>query len=276
METLMTAKVIAFANHKGGVGKTASAVNVAYCLTKRKRRVLVVDCDPQGNASLTLGTVSPYEQPRTVANLFTGLSFSTTAVTSKYEGLDIIPANLNVYATVGALSNSIKRFFGFRQALDNTALKEYDYIILDCPPTIEGTLLTNALVITDYVIIPVGVEDTYALSGVSHLIKVAETLRADTESNLAIMGVLLTMFDGRNNAAKTIRSVAIGTFGEDMVFQTTIPRNTTLNKAVMSNRAVCDYDDSCSSCRSYRELTQEVEVRLKNPHALIEDTTLSS
>ena len=233
----MAAKVIAFANHKGGVGKTASTVNVAYCLAKRKRRVLVVDCDPQGNASLTLGTVSPYEQPRTVANLFTGLSFSAAAVPSKYEGLDLIPANLNVY------------------------------ILLDCPPTIEGALLTNALIITDYIIIPVGVEDTYALSGVSHLIKVAETLRADTESNLAIMGVLLTMYDGRNNAAKTIRNVAIGTFGEEMVFRTTIPRNTTLNKAVMSNLAVCDYDDGCSSCRSYRELAQEMEARLDPKNA---------
>ena len=263
----MAAKVIAFANHKGGVGKTASTVNVAYCLAKRKRRVLVVDCDPQGNASLTLGTVSPYEQPRTVANLFTGLSFSAAAVPSKYEGLDLIPANLNVYATVSTLSNSIKRFFGFRQALDKAALNTYDYILLDCPPTIEGALLTNALIITDYIIIPVGVEVTYALSGVSHLIKVAETLRADTESNLAIMGVLLTMYDGRNNAAKTIRNVAIGTFGEEMVFRTTIPRNTTLNKAVMSNLAVCDYDDGCSSCRSYRELAQEMEARLDPKNA---------
>ena len=129
LEDLMAAKVIAFANHKGGVGKTASTVNVAYCLAKRKRRVLVVDCDPQGNASLTLGTVSPYEQPRTVANLFTGLSFSAAAVPSKYEGLDLIPANLNVYATVSTLSNSIKRFFGFRQALDKAALNTYDYIL---------------------------------------------------------------------------------------------------------------------------------------------------
>ena len=240
----MAAKVIAFANHKGGVGKTASTVNVAYCLAKRKRRVLVVDCDPQGNAS-----------------------FSAAAVPSKYEGLDLIPANLNVYATVSTLSNSIKRFFGFRQALDKAALNTYDYILLDCPPTIEGALLTNALIITDYIIIPVGVEDTYALSGVSHLIKVAETLRADTESNLAIMGVLLTMYDGRNNAAKTIRNVAIGTFGEEMVFRTTIPRNTTLNKAVMSNLAVCDYDDGCSSCRSYRELAQEMEARLDPKNA---------
>ena len=257
----MAAITIAFANHKGGVGKTASAVNVAYCLTKRKKKVLVVDCDPQGNASLTLGTVSPYEQPRTVANLFSGGNFASTALPSKYEGLDIIPANLNVYATVATLSNSIKRFFGFRQALDPQTLKNYDYIILDCPPTIEGTLLTNALIITDYVVIPVGVEDTYALTGVSHLIKVVETLRNDTDSSLAIMGVLLTMFDGRNTAAKTIRSLAIGTFGDDMVFSTTIPRNTTLNKAVMASQAVCDYDDTCASCRSYRELAQEIEQR---------------
>ena len=199
--------------------------------------------------------------------MLTVLSFSAAAVPSKYEGLDLIPANLNVYATVSTLSNSIKRFFGFRQALDKAALNTYDYILLDCPPTIEGALLTNALIITDYIIIPVGVEDTYALSGVSHLIKVAETLRADTESNLAIMGVLLTMYDGRNNAAKTIRNVAIGTFGEEMVFRTTIPRNTTLNKAVMSNLAVCDYDDGCSSCRSYRELAQEMEARLDPKNA---------
>ena len=257
----MPAITIAFANHKGGVGKTASAVNVAYCLTKRKRKVLVVDCDPQGNASLTLGTVSPYEQPRTVANLFSGSNFSATALPSKYEGLDIIPANLNVYATVATLSNSIKRFFGLRQALDQVALNKYDYIILDCPPTIEGTLLTNALIISDYVVIPVGVEDTYALTGVSHLIKVVETVRNDAESKLAIMGVLLTMFDGRNTAAKTIRSLAIGTFGDDMVFNTTIPRNTTLNKAVMASQAVCDYDDTCASCRSYRDLAQEIEQR---------------
>ena len=258
----MTAITIAFANHKGGVGKTASTINVAYCLNKRKKRVLVVDCDPQGNAALTLGTVSPYEQPRTVANLFSGSSFSQTALPSKYEGLDLIPANLNVYATVSTLSNSIKRFFGFRQALDEAALNRYDYILLDCPPTIEGTLLTNALVIADYVIIPVGVEDTYALSGVSHLIKVIETLRADAESRLAIMGVLLTMFDGRNTAAKAIRSLAISTFGEDMVFSTTIPRNTTLNKAVMASKAVCEFDDTCASCRSYRELAQEIENRV--------------
>lgn len=257
----MPASIIAFANHKGGVGKTASVVNVAYCLTKRKKKVLVVDCDPQGNASLTLGTVSPYEQPRSVANLFSGNNFSNTVLPSKYEGLDIIPANLNVYATIATLSNSIKRFFGFRQALDQHAVNHYDYILLDCPPTIEGTLLTNALIITDYVIIPVGVEDTYALTGVSHLIKVVETLRADTDSNLAIMGVLLTMFDGRNTAAKTIRSLAIGTFGDEMVFSTTIPRNTTLNKAVMASKAVCDYDDTCASCRSYRELAQEIEAR---------------
>lgn len=257
----MSAITIAFANHKGGVGKTASAVNVAYCLTKRKRRVLVVDCDPQGNASLTLGTVSPYEQPRTVANLFSGGTFTNTAVPSKYEGLDIIPANLNVYATVATLSNSIKRFFGLRQALDQQAMQNYDYILLDCPPTIEGTLLTNALIITDYVVIPVGVEDTYALTGVSHLIKVVETLRNDTDSSLAIMGVLLTMFDGRNTAAKSIRSLAISTFGDEMVFKSTIPRNTTLNKAVMAAQAVCDYDDTCASCRSYRELAQEIEAR---------------
>lgn len=258
----MTAITIAFANHKGGVGKTASTINVAYCLSKRKKKVLVVDCDPQGNAALTLGTVSPYEQPRTVANLFSGSSFSQTALPSKYDGLDLIPANLNVYATVSTLSNSIKRFFGFRQALDDAALNRYDYILLDCPPTIEGTLLTNALIITDYVVIPVGVEDTYALSGVSHLIKVIETLRADAESRLAIMGVLLTMFDGRNTAAKAIRSLAISTFGEDMVFSTTIPRNTTLNKAVMASKAVCEFDDTCASCRAYRELAQEIENRV--------------
>ena len=104
----MAAKVIAFANHKGGVGKTASTVNVAYCLAKRKRRVLVVDCDPQGNASLTLGTVSPYEQPRTVANLFTGLSFSAAAFQIRRAGSDPCQSERIRYG---------KHAFQFHQAL---------------------------------------------------------------------------------------------------------------------------------------------------------------
>ena len=253
----MAAKVIAFANHKGGVGKTASTVNVAYCLAKRKRRVLVVDCDPQGNASLTLGTVSPYEQPRTVANLFTGLSFSAAAVPSKYEGLDLIPANLNVYATVSTLSNSIKRFFGFRQELDKAALNTYDYILLDCPPTIEGALLTNALIITDYIIIPVGVEDTYALSGVSHLIKVAETLRADTESNLAIMGVLLTMYDGRTNLSMQVAQEVRRHF-PGKVFASVIPRNVRLSEAPSHGMPITSYDKFSRGAESYQSLAKEI------------------
>lgn len=192
------------------------------------------------------------------------MSFSTAAVPSKYEGVDLIPANLNVYATVSTLSNSIKRFFGFRQALDQASLNTYDYILLDCPPTIEGALLTNALVITDYIIIPVGVEDTYALSGVSHLIKVAETLRARCGIQPRHSGRPADHVRRAQQRRKDIRNVAIGTFGDRMVFKTTIPRNTTLNKAVMSNLAVCDYDDNCSSCRSYRDLTQEIEARLEN------------
>lgn len=252
----MPAITIAFANHKGGVGKTASAVNVAYCLTKRKKRVLVVDCDPQGNASLTLGSISPYEQPRTVANLFSGGTFSTTAVTSKYEGLDIIPANLNVYATVATLSNSIKRFFGFRQALDQAALDHYDYIILDCPPTIEGTLLTNALIITDYVIIPVGVEDTYALSGVSHLIKVVETLRADTDSNLAIMGVLLTMFDGRTNLALQVAE-EVKHYFPGKVYATVIPRNVRLSEAPSHGKPITSYDRTSRGAEAYTAFAAE-------------------
>ena len=156
-----------------------------------------------------------------------------------------------------------------REAILKNALAslrgEYDYLLIDCPPSL-GLITTNALTAADTILIPIQCE-YYALEGLSQLMNTVRRVKRQYNDLLDIEGVLLTMYDGRNNAAKTIRNVAIGTFGEEMVFRTTIPRNTTLNKAVMSNLAVCDYDDGCSSCRSYRELAQEMEARLDPKNA---------
>lgn len=263
-KTESATKVLAFANHKGGVGKTTSAINVAYNLSRLKKRVLVVDCDPQGNASHTLGEVGPFEQEVTVADLFeSDMTFSEAAVASKYDRVDLIPSNLNVYTAISRLGpDSIRRFFGLQRALDPAARETYDYIILDCPPTIEGTLLTNALVITDHVIIPVGAEDDYALSGVGHLVDVIKKIRKDAEGNTAVLGVLLTMFDSRTNACKIIREAALSMFGKQHVFKNVIPRNTTINQAVMAKNAVCDLDANCAGCKAYRALAREIDERI--------------
>jgi len=259
------AHIIAFTNHKGGVGKTTSAVNVAFNLSRLKRRILVVDCDPQGNASLTLGEVDPFEQETTIADIFEGdASFSSAATASKYDRVDLIPSNLNVYAAISRLgADSIRRFFGLQKALDQAAKDTYDYIILDCPPTIEGTLLTNALVITDSVVIPVEAESNYALSGVGHLVEVVKRIRQDADGNASVLGVLLTMFDSRTTASKVIKEAAIGMFGNQHVFKNSIPRNTTLNQAAMSNQAVCDLDPNCAGCKAYRALAREIEEKIQ-------------
>jgi chromosome partitioning protein len=262
------AQVIALANHKGGVGKTTCTVNLAYNLSRRKSsNVLVIDCDPQGNASMTLGELNPFDQQYTTADLFgknnRTATFSEVATKSIYDRVDIIPSNLDVSATLAQLDpNSVRRFFGLQKAFDKAAQDKYNYILLDCPPTIEGTLLINALVITNHVIIPVDAESNYALSGVSHLVEVIKRIREDADSNISVLGLLFTMFDSRTVAGKAIRESAISTFGEAHVFKNAIPRATKINQAAISSQAVCDLDPNCASCKAYRALAKEIEEKI--------------
>ena len=257
--------VIAFTNHKGGVGKTTTAINIAYTLTRQKKKVLLVDADPQGNASTTIGQVPAFEQPHTIAELLTdkGMQFSSCAVPSKYKNLDLIPSNINAASLNTMLSPSDPmRFIGFRHKFDDAAKDRYDYILIDCPPTIDGPFLVNALVVSDFYVIPIEAESVYALAGVDALLKAIETITESTNPNLAMLGALITMYDARTQAGRYM-SEAITDYFQSKVFSTRISRNTAINKANMLGCCVCDMDSSTKGCKDYRALAHEIVKRIQ-------------
>jgi chromosome partitioning protein len=263
----MATKII-ISNHKGGVGKTITAINTAYGLAKRKNKVLLVDCDPQGNATMTVGGEDPFTYPieETLAQIFLikGYpSFPDLAVKSPFPNLDFIPINADVYGAISQLGPSaVSRFFGFKKSYD-LAPDEYDYIIFDTPPTLEGALTTNALVVADYVVIPIEAESSYALSGISNLLNLISAIKEDAETNTKILGYLLTKYDGRRNAAKTIKAAAQSAYGHKAIFQTTIPNTTTVSQSVMYNKPVCEYDSENTVCKSYTAFVAELLSRIE-------------
>lgn len=259
---------IVIANHKGGVGKTVTTVNAAYGLAKRGFKVLVVDCDPQGNATMTLGGKAPFEfdEEETLTHLFTAdrtPSFGDIAHPTNYDNLFFIPNNVNIYPALSSLNpNSIKRFYGFANAY-KLFPDEFDFILFDTPPILEGTLITNALVLTDYMIIPIESESSYALSGIGNLVQAFTAIRREAQTHSKILGYLLTKFDGRTKAAKAIQAAAIEAFGKDLVFEGGIPAATVINQAVMNNRPVCEQDPESTACKAYTKFVSQMLKRIK-------------
>jgi len=259
---------IVFANHKGGVGKTVTTVNTAYGLAKRGYKVLVVDCDPQGNATMTLSGKAPFdfEDEESLTAIFTSdevLSFSSLATPTQHDKLWLIPNNVNIFSALSSLNpNSVKRFYGFM----NAYLQDrdgFDFILFDTPPTLEGALIMNALVVTDYVIVPIESESSYALSGISSLIKTFNAIKKEAGTKSKILGYLLTRFDGRTKAAKIIQQASYETFGKKLVFDIGIPATTVVNQAVMENRPVCEQDPESSACKAYTKFVSELLKRIE-------------
>lgn len=256
------ATTIAFTNLKGGSGKTSTVINTAYALMKMGVKVLVVDCDPQGNASMTLGKISPLDAKATIGDVFAhGSKFCDLISKSKYPGIDLVASNLNVVADLAALPpNSVRRAYGFRNALDEKTSADYDYILLDCPPSIDGAPLVNSMIIADYAVIPV--DGVYALAGVHPLLESIRTIRDDAQTNLTILGILITQQDGRTNESKGLKSAIIGGFGKDFVFQTHIPRNATVKESQMVGKAICDEKHKSPGCAAYTKFTSEMLTRI--------------
>ena len=254
--------VISFANYKGGVGKTTSVVNTSRALTENGFKVLVVDLDPQGNSTLTLSRQNPFEHEKTVGNLLFDKDLTVASCLVKTPvGVDLLPANLNSYPLVSGLPpNSAKRIYGLKNKLQDVE-GHYDYILVDCPPQIEGALITNAIAASDYYVLPIEGESVYALQGVDHLIQAIDLIREDTGSGIRLLGALMTMVDARTKAGKMVMD-AINKYFVDLVFQTVIHRNTTINKANLSNRCVCDLDSRSVGCRDYRAFAAELADRI--------------
>jgi len=248
----MGARVIAVSNQKGGVGKTTTTVNLATALAASRRRVLVIDADPQGNASTGFG-VEDREQD--LYHLLAGLVDINTAIrTTLVKGLSVIPSSNALSAAEVELSEVDEREFRLKAIVDEVR-DDFDYIFIDCPPSL-GLLTVNALSAADAALVPLQCE-YYALEGLSQLMNTIEGVRAGLNPDLVIQGVVLTMYDGRNRLSSLVANDVRSHLGQ-LVYETIIPRNVRVSEAPSYGKPVLLYDLECPGSKAYISLAGEV------------------
>ena len=252
-------KIIALANQKGGVGKTTTTINLAASLATLEKKVLVVDADPQANASSGLGVNLNDIDCSIYECIIDHADIRDAMYTTDIEGMDIIPSHVNLVGAEIEMLNVEKREFVLKNLLDPIT-KEYDYILIDCSPSL-GLITVNALTAADSVIIPVQCE-YFALEGISKLLNTVKIIKSRLNSRLEIEGFLLTMYDQRLRLANQIYDEVKRHF-QELVFKTVIQRNVKLSESPSHGLPVILYDADCTGAKNYLSLAKEIINRNK-------------
>lgn len=246
--------IIAIANQKGGVGKTTTSVNLSACLAHLGKKVLLVDSDPQGNATSGVGVNKGDVQNCIYSMLIDDMPVEEVIYKTDVENLDIIPATISLAGAEIELVSTISREVRLKHAIQD-AKSTYDFIIIDCPPSL-GLLTINALTAADSIIIPVQCE-YYALEGLSQLLSTIRLVQKHLNEDLMIHGVLLTMFDARTNLGIQVID-EVKKYFQDKVYKTIIPRNVRLSEAPSHGKPIIEYDPKSRGAEVYVELAKEV------------------
>lgn len=250
--------VVAIVNQKGGVGKSTTAINLAAYLADKGQSVLVVDMDPQANATSGLGVTVEETTGGMYDVLLEGQSLQDVAVKTGIEGLHVAPSSINLVGAEVELVSALAREYKLTRALDKLPDGTYDRVLLDCPPSLD-LLTLNALTAADEVLIPIQCE-YYALEGLTQLMRSVRMVREELNPKLRVGGVLLTMFDPRTNLARQVAEEVRSFFG-DQVFQTLVPRNVRLSEAPSFGLPVALYAPKSSGAEAYAAVAEEVLSR---------------
>jgi chromosome partitioning protein len=260
-------RVLAVSNQKGGVGKTTTAINLGTALAAIGEKVLIVDMDPQGNASTGLGVPRETRRITIYDVVVDGRSIHDAAVPTSVPGLDIIPADADMSGVEIELSQADRRSYRLRDALEKQAdagHTPYDYVLIDCPPSLN-LLTLNAMAAADGVLVPLQCE-FFALEGLTQLMKTIDMVRQSMNPSLEIQGLVLTMYDRRNALSGQVAADVRSHFG-DKVYEAVIPRNVRVSEAPSFGKPVLIYDLKCTGSQAYLRLAKEVVGRERRRRA---------